>query len=139
MHKKQNILDELSGGNAGMTVPEGFFNNFNKKMSESLPQQPWEIADAAKPNILPKTRWQIVRPYVYLAAMFMGIWCMLKMFNLMQQKPNSTYGIESNTTLLSAIDNDAFYYEYCTANISDTDIYDELYESGINPDDLLNE
>ena len=135
MQDHENILDKLSGGNAGMTVPEGFFENFNKRMAESLPEQPWEKSDTDKPKILPRSRWQIVRPYVYLAAMFMGIWCMMKMFNLMHT-PNSMQGLESNPILMSAIDNDAFYYDYCVSDISEADIYDELYELGINPEDI---
>ena len=135
MKEKNDRLERFSGGNAGMTVPEGFFENFNKQMAESLPKQPWEENDKAKTKILPRSRWQVIRPYVYLAAMFMGIWCMMKMFNLMQS-PNSVSEFETNAVLMSAIDNDAFYYDYCVSSISEADMYDELYETGFNPGDI---
>lgn len=135
MKENNDILERFSGRNAGMTVPEGFFENFNKKMAESLPKQPWEDDNVEKTKILPRSRWQVIRPYVYLAAMFMGIWCMMKMFNLMQS-PSSVSEFETNAILMSAIDNDAFYYDYCVSSISEADMYDELYETGFNPGDM---
>lgn len=135
MKHDKDILERLSGGNVGMTVPDGFFESFNKKMVESLPEQPWEKPEAEKSKIMPRTRWQIVRPYIYLAAMFMGIWCMMKMFNLMQGA-DSYSGLDSNPVLMSAIDNDAFYYDYCVSDISEADMYDELYDLGVTPDDI---
>ncbi len=135
MEHKHNILDKMAGRNAGMTVPEDFFATFNARMAESLPKQPWENqAGQSKPVILPRTRWQRVRPYVYLAAMFMGIWCMMKMFDMM--KPASQPLIDNSPVLMSAIDNDAFYYDYCIPDISDDEIYDELYNQGFDPSSI---
>ena len=133
MQETKDILEKLAGKNAGMTVPEGFFDSFNKKMAESLPEQPWEKESSNEIKIIPRSRWQIIRPYMYLAVM--GIWCMMEMFNLIQS-PNSLSGIESNPVLMSAIDNDAFFYDYCTDDISEADIYDELYDFGVNVNDI---
>ena len=63
--------------------------------------------------------------------MFMGIWCMMKMFDMM--KPASQPPISENAVLMSAIDNDAFYYDYCIPDISDDELYDELYDQGFDP------
>ncbi|MBD5254951.1 MAG: hypothetical protein HDS53_02555 [Barnesiella sp.] len=131
--KHTDILKEKAGSNGGMTVPEGFFESFNRTMAEKLPEQPWEKGET---NILPRTRWQKIRPYVYLAAMFMGVWCMMKMFDMM--KPNSLAdpSLESNTVLMSALDNDAYYYDIITQEVSDGDIYDELYNEGFDPETI---
>lgn len=72
--EKSQILKRL-GKEPGFKVPEHYFDDFNKKMAESLP----EITitdDNAKPSM-----WLRVRPYVYMAAMFAGIWCMMTVFN----------------------------------------------------------
>lgn len=135
MEHKHDIFDKMAGRNAGMTVPEDFFATFNARMADSLPKQPWENqAGQPKPVILPRTRWQRIRPYVYLAAMFMGIWCMMKMFDMM--KPASQPPIANNPVLMSAIDNDAFYYDYCIPDISDDELYDELYDQGFDPSSI---
>ena len=62
------------GKDSGFKVPENYFADFNTKMMESLP----------KPNLTPQVKpslWVRVRPYVYMAAMFAGIWCMMRVFN----------------------------------------------------------
>lgn len=133
MHKNINIPDKYSDNNAGMTVPPGFFDEFKARMSSSLPEQPWEARSESQ-GILPRTKWQKIRPYVYMAAMFMGIWCMMKMFDLMH--PADHTNISANPVLMSAIDNDTFYYDYCVTDVSESDIYDDLYSQGLDPDDL---
>ncbi len=44
-------------------------------MHDRLPAYP------EKPKVPELSRWQRLRPYVYLAAMFCGIWCMMKIFS----------------------------------------------------------
>lgn len=133
-HKE--ILEKYSGSKAGMTVPENFFKDFNSRMAAQLPHQNWESSSRdSEPVVLRRTTWQKIRPYVYLAAMFAGIWCMMKMFDLM--KPASRLDIANNPVLLSAIDNDAFYYDYCVPDITDDDLYEDLYEQGVDPAEIL--
>ena len=73
MKQESDILSKL-GKDAGFKVPENYFADFNKKLMESLPE----------PNITPQLKpslWLRVRPYVYMAAMFAGIWCTMRIFN----------------------------------------------------------
>ena len=73
MKEDLDILSKL-GKDSGFKVPENYFADFNTKMMESLP----------KPNLTPQVKpslWVRVRPYVYIAAMFAGIWCMMRVFN----------------------------------------------------------
>ncbi len=130
----KDIFSTQSAKNAGMTVPEGFFDDFNKRMAAALPAQEWENPEQHV-NILPRSRWQKVRTYVYMAAMFMGIWCMMKMFDIMRA-PNSPADLNANQTLISALNNDSFYYDYCVSDISDTEIYDDLYDQGVDPSEF---
>lgn len=119
---------------SGMTVPENYFDDLSRRIAASLPPQPWEQAPAAPAR---RTRWQAVRPYVYLAAMFLGIWCMMQMFDLMRTP--ASYELSSNQSLMSAIHNDAFYFDYCTSSTDETDLYDELYEEGFDPASLTSD
>lgn len=73
----ENRLKEKYGNDPGFRIPEGFFEEKFREISVSLPEAP------AKAPAMRLTRWQRVRPYVYLAAMFAGIWCMMKMFHTM--------------------------------------------------------
>ncbi len=79
--KAEEKIRERYGTNPGFKVPEGYFDNIYTKIASELPEK--------KPvETKPLTTWQRVRPYVYLAAMFAGIWCMMKMFHLMTTTPN---------------------------------------------------
>ena len=42
------------------------------------------------PPVVKMTRWQRMKPYVYLAAMFAGIWCTMKMVTMIQSAPAGT-------------------------------------------------
>lgn len=72
--EESKILQSL-GKNAGFKVPENYFDDFNRRMLESLPEQ--EI----KPQVVKPSWWVRVRPMVYAAASLAGIWCMITVFN----------------------------------------------------------
>ena len=116
---------------SGMTVPEGYFDDFSRRMAAQLPRQSWEEPAS---NVAPKNFWKKVRPYVYLAAMFAGIWCMMKVFDMIH--PSTSMDISQNPTLMGAINNDGFYYDYCVSDMSDGDLYEDLYDQGFDPDEL---
>lgn len=78
--EESNILKQL-GKDSGFQVPEHFFADFSKNLMDSLPEV--KITETPKPS-----RWVRLRPYVYMAAMFAGIWCMMKVF----------YGFNSDKT-----------------------------------------
>lgn len=77
--KAEDRIIEKVGKDSGFRVPEGFFEHTYQKISAELPER-----QAPKPQKL--TTWQRLKPYVYLAAMFCGIWCTLKMVNMIGER-----------------------------------------------------
>ncbi len=73
--KAEEKLHQKYGHNAGYKVPEGYFDELYAKMHKNLPAYP------EKPRVPNLSRWQRMKPYIYLAAMFVGIWCMMKVFS----------------------------------------------------------
>lgn len=134
MKTENDILSKL-GNDSGMKVPEGYFADFASRMAKELPTQDFE--NEQSPKVFPRSRWQQMRPYIYLAAMFMGIWCMMKMFNLMQPADTNLL-IDSNPTLISALNDDAFaedfYYE---EYIDDSEILEDMYDEGMSTSDFI--
>lgn len=130
MKSTDDILTKVNH-NSGMTVPENYFSDFAARMEQALPDHKPVIVEA------PRTRWQILRPYVYMAAMFMGIWCMLQMFNLMS--PQATDPTAPNSVLSEALSNTSFVNDYCMADMTDYDILDELYSAGVSTEELIPE
>ena len=127
-----NPLEKINR-NTGMTVPDDFFDNFAINMAESLP--PTEFESKQKAPARPKTLWSKVRTYVYMAAMFAGIWLMMNMFTLFS--PVNTQPIDAGSQLLARLtENTTYVDDYTVDQISDTDFYDELYQSGFDPASL---
>lgn len=123
----KDILSKVNR-NDGMTVPDGYFENFATEMMAKLPEREWENPES---KVMPRSIWQKVRPYVYLAAMFMGVWCMMKMFDLMSAD-SIGLSIENNPVIAAALDNDYFINDYFINECDVTDhlLMDDLYETG---------
>lgn len=73
--RQEDILKEKVGKKLPYTVPEGYFKSLKKGVMDSLPAYP------EKPKKQDISIWHRIRPYVYLAAMFAGIWCMMQVFH----------------------------------------------------------
>lgn len=73
--RPEDKLREKYGTDPGFRVPEGYFEELNNKIMAQLP--PYQ----STPRTVNMTLWQRVKPYVYLAAMFAGIWLMMNVFH----------------------------------------------------------
>lgn len=73
--KREDYIEEKFGRETPFKVPDGYFESFVADMERKLTRYP----AAPKPEKL--SAWHRIRPYVYLAAMFCGIWCMMKIFH----------------------------------------------------------
>ncbi len=73
-HEDSTILKKY-GKDPGFKVPENYFDDFNKRMADMLPDV--EIT----PIDVKPTMWQRIKPLVYMAAMFAGVWCMMQVFS----------------------------------------------------------
>lgn len=123
--------DGLACPSAGFDVPDGYFESFVEKMSASLPPQSFDIAASRKKNF-----WTMVRPYVYMAAMFAGIWLMLQLFTLISGT-GTLQPMDSNPIIAEALSNDDFVYNYIYDDLDTWDVMDEMMEDGIPADSLI--
>ena len=117
-----------------MTVPEGYFEHFTERMIAQLPERPELTAQSVQLDV-PLTLWQRIRPYVYMAAMFAGVWCMLRMFTLMTN--DNPQPFETNPVIAEAFSNDSFVSDYVLSDINQWDLYDDLMKDGFDPDSLI--
>lgn len=76
---EEDRLIEKYGRNTGMKVPDGYFESVYDEISAKLPEYNHTR------RFVEMTFWQRVKPYVYLAAMFAGIWLMMKVFYISSQ------------------------------------------------------
>ncbi len=74
MNNQEEKLIKKYGREGSWKVPEGYFESVYKEIDAKLPPYP------ETPRHVEMTAWQRIKPYVYLAAMFAGIWLMMKVF-----------------------------------------------------------
>lgn len=114
--EKSEILSKISK-DPGFKVPDNYFENFADNMTKSLPQR--QIQEEKKPTL-----WHFVRPWVYMAAMFAGIWCMMNLFTLMRNDSSSL-----NPSIAEAFKNESFVDDFMMTNdFNNYDLMQQVYE-----------
>lgn len=130
MKETNDILDKIDR-RSGMTVPEGYFEAFVAKMSESLP------ARVDMPVEQPRRSfWHKVRPYTYMAAMFAGIWCMMKMFGLMSGPAPDLTDINNYPGVVTALSDASFVNDCIYPEVDQYEIMEEFYHTSDSLDDI---
>lgn len=71
--KKENKIPEKEGAENPFRIPDGYFENLTPEVMGRLPEK-------EKPAILRKeaTTWEKVKPWLYMAAMFIGAWLIIR-------------------------------------------------------------
>ena len=114
MKQDDSTILKKYGKNPGFKVPENYFEDFNKRMTEMLPDVEITPVDV-KP-----TMWQRVRPLVYMAAMFAGVWCMMQVF--------SNFVTSDNLDGVRAV----------AEKLQDEENLDDFIMSGVSDYDIIN-
>lgn len=95
-----------------------------------------EQAETPRKIEAPRSFWSRVRPFVYMAAMFAGVWCMVKMFSMLGTG-NVDLSIDNNEILSSALSDDTFIYEYLRDDVSGREVLEDMYLDSISVDDMI--
>ena len=111
-HDDSTILNKY-GKDPGFKVPENYFEDFNKRMAEMLPDVEITPVDV-KP-----TMWQRIKPLAYMAAMFAGVWCMLSVFSHFTDTGN---GLRINQVAEKLQDDKGNLDDFIMSGVSDYDI-----------------
>lgn len=133
--KLPDVLANI-GRNDGMTVPEGYFADFASRMEGILPLNLEAEAPERAMAMQKRSLWSRVRPYVYMAAMFAGVFCMTKMFGLMGQTDNLDMRVDRNPVMIAALSDQDFMEDYIESNIDQERFYDDIYASGMQASDF---
>lgn len=111
MKKKENILDSI-GGKSGYKVPENYFENLSARITQQLPER-----EAPKPEVV--TTWQKLRPYIYMAAMFAGIWLMVQVF--------VAPAVEAEKEMTATIEQEEDIEEYMLYSMDEYTVFETFY------------
>lgn len=128
--KEENILKDKIGTETGFKVPEDYFDSFRTKMLDELPP-----VVKMRP-VAELSRWQKLKPYFYMAAMFMGIWCMMKLFHTVSTSYSGDE-IEGSEQVIAMVNGDSEAIDYFTSEsyqadyelmLSASDEYNDIHE-----------
>lgn len=125
--RQEDKLKEKVGSRVPYTVPEGYFKSFKDRMVSSLPEYP------EKPRPKDISLWHRVRPYIYLAAMFAGIWCMMQIFHRVS---TSTTGQQPDYAMSAVYDPEPFEFYINGTSGDDLRLQDEVLTLYPNLDDF---
>lgn len=111
----------------GMTVPDGYFEDFANRMMAQIPAESMR----PQPVVVKRSFWQIIRPYTYMAAMFAGIWLMMQVFAMIGNASKSAVeSTQASSLYAEVVNQNTISYINDYVSMSDYDLYDDLYESG---------
>lgn len=118
--KEENKLIDRFGRKGPWSVPEGYFDTARNEVMSKLPEYP------ANNKPVELSKWQRMKPYVYLAAMFAGIWCMMKIFHNISS--SETLTLENPPEHIAAYMNSSDAEELLTlpTAMSEIEVLDEI-------------
>ncbi len=115
------ILMERYGKKQPFTTPEGYFEHFHEQLMSSLPEVEPIAAPTTKISIMTR-----VKPWLYMAAMFVGIIFMVEGLMYVQQKhlpasdiaiiAEEVYTEEADHFMSSSLYSEYVLYSYLTTN-----------------------
>lgn len=119
--QKEDILKQKYGTDPGFRVPENYFENLNRQIMENLPAYP------EAPRRADLSMWQRVKPYLYLAAMFAGIWLMMNVFHRVSSGPNLSVD-NPPEAIVQALESNHPELDYIYSSQSDIILQEEISE-----------
>lgn len=124
MDTKINKLKEIDKTKNPFKVPENYFAQFNEEIMNRLPEKEIIVPE-------PVSMWDRAKPWVYLAAMFVGLYITI---NFLVKTPGngSTTGDQlANQQMLSTSSGNAESY-WSTIQITEEEFYQYLEEQLID-------
>lgn len=121
MEKEDKIIDKV-GGRRPFSVPEGYFDNLTDGIMAALPQE-----DSVKQIPVAVTPWMRIKPYIYMAATFAGMFFCLRFAAGLGRNESVQTAQAEETTIYTDEYIDSFLE---TAMIDDCTLYYSLVNAG---------
>lgn len=131
METKFNKLEEIDKTKNPFKVPENYFAQFNEEIMVRLPEK-----EIVKPKPVPL--WDKVKPWVYMAAMFVGLYVTIHFLanyngesnmatraTVTRQPLTESSGTENYWSTVQITEEE--FYQYLEEQIIDDSYYDYMY------------
>lgn len=130
METKFNKLKEIDKSNP-FKVPENYFAKFNEEIMSRLPEK-----EFIPPQ--PVSLWDRVKPWVYMAAMFVGLYITINFLTNTKDSENTLSSQHDSSTVISVESpagnywsnvqiTEEEFYQYLEEQLVDDGYYDYMY------------
>jgi hypothetical protein len=125
MKTKFNNLEEIDNTKNPFKVPENYFAQFNEEIMNLLPEK-----EVVSPRQMPL--WGRVKPWVYLAAMFVGLYITINYLTKIGESDNAaaTNQTAQSQQALTGVPDTENYWS--TVQITEEEFYLYLEEQLVN-------
>lgn len=124
MDTKINKLKEIDKTKNPFKVPENYFAQFNEEIMNHLPEKEIIVPE-------PVSMWDRAKPWVYLAAMFIGLYVTINFLMKTPGNDNTTENrLANQQTFPASADNTENYWS--TVQITEEEFYQYLEEQLID-------
>jgi hypothetical protein len=130
MKAKTSKLNEIDKTKNPFKVPENYFETLNEEIMSRLPEKEFVAAP-------PVTMWEKVKPWVYLAAMFIGIYVTVDFLTGdANSSPLTSQQISDNETVSISETADSYwstvhiteeFYQFLEEQVVEDGYYDYMY------------
>lgn len=125
MKTKINKIEDIDKSNP-FKVPDNYFAQFNENIMSRLPEK----------EVLPErkiTVWDKMKPWVYMAAMFLGLFFMIKTVTnnrtgTANVHPLSSTNLASDNYWSTVKISEEEFYQYLEEQIIEDGLYDYIYD-----------
>ena len=126
-----NKLKDIDKNKTPFKVPDNYFENFNEEIMNLLPEKEFQAP-------VKITMWDRAKPWVYMAAMFLGLYFMINFLTNNNgaadvQEPvvaeQSVEGATSTSSYWSTVHiTEEEFYNYLEDQLIDDGYYDYMYD-----------
>ena len=102
MKEEDEILKKVGRENA-FKVPENYFENFTSEVMKKLPEREKPVFEKAEPSA-----WERMKPFLYMAAMFIGVALIIRVAVGSDPKPVADQVITESTDMDVESDSDSY-------------------------------
>lgn len=124
MKTKKQTLAEI-GNKVPFKVPENYFSELNDSIMANLPEKEAPVVEVV-------TMWDKVKPWLYMAAMFLGLFFTIRLITNSTQ-PNSSNARENTASTITSSQQNYWndvsiseeeFFDYIETQFVDEDYYD---------------
>jgi len=117
-----NKLQEIDKTKNPFKVPDNYFAQFNNEIMNQLPEKEFKVPETV-------SMWDKVKPWVYMAAMFVGLYVTINFLTKQNETVNTSenFAIETNYWSTVHITEEEFY-QYLEDQLIEDGYFDLMYE-----------